>query len=69
MINVNFLGVFNCYTHTARQMIAQGPVPDGKLGYRIIAASSIVAHKPFPLLSHYCASKGAVRMFTQNLCN
>jgi NAD(P)-dependent dehydrogenase (short-subunit alcohol dehydrogenase family) len=65
LFNVNFIGVFNCYTHAARQMIAQGPVPEGTLGYRILAASSIAAFKPFPTLSHYCASKAAVRTFTQ----
>lgn len=46
-------------------MIAQGPVPDGSTGYKIIGCASIVAFKPFPLLSHYSASKWAVRGFTQ----
>lgn len=62
---VNFTGVWNCYTHAARQMIAQGPVHDGSTGYKILGASSIAAYKPFPLLAHYCASKGAVRSLTQ----
>ncbi|CAO2656680.1 Nn.00g054830.m01.CDS01 [Neocucurbitaria sp. VM-36] len=65
MFNVNVLGLFNCYTHAARQMIAQGPVAEGAIGYRILGATSIAALKPFPLLSHYCMSKGAVRSFTQ----
>jgi len=65
MFNVNFVGVFNCYTHAARQMIAQGPVPDGAMGYRILGAASIAAYKPFPTLAHYCATKAAVRIFTQ----
>jgi len=65
MFNVNFIGVWNCYTHAARQMIAQGPVPEGSTGYKIVGAASIVAFKPFPLLSHYSASKWAVRGFTQ----
>lgn len=65
MFNVNILGVFNCYTHAARQMIAQGPVAESAVGYRIMGAASIAAYKPFPLLSHYCMSKSAVRMFTQ----
>ncbi|RMZ85629.1 hypothetical protein DV737_g588, partial [Chaetothyriales sp. CBS 132003] len=65
MFNVNFFGVWNCYTHAARQMIAQGPVPEGSTGYKIIGAASIVALKPFPLLSHYSASKWAVRGLTQ----
>jgi NAD(P)-dependent dehydrogenase (short-subunit alcohol dehydrogenase family) len=65
MLNVNFVGVFNCYTHAARKMIAQGPRKTGDLGYRILGASSIAAFKPFPALSHYCATKAAVRAFTQ----
>jgi NAD(P)-dependent dehydrogenase (short-subunit alcohol dehydrogenase family) len=62
---VNFLGVFNCYTEAARQMITQGPAPEESSGYKIIGASSIAAFKPFPTLAHYCASKAAVRVFTQ----
>lgn len=65
MFDVNFMGVWNCYTHAARQMIAQGPAPEGSTGYKILGAASIVAFKPFPLLSHYSASKWAVRGFTQ----
>lgn len=65
MFNVNFTGVFNCYTSAARQMIRQGPRGAGKLEYRILGASSIAAFKPFPMLSHYCATKAAVRVFSQ----
>lgn len=65
MFNVNFIGVWNCYTHAARQMIAQGPVEEGSTGYKIIGCASIVAFKPFPMLAHYSASKWAVRGLTQ----
>lgn len=65
MFGVNFMGVWHCYTKAAKQMIAQGPVPEGSTGYKIIGAASIVAFKPFPLLSHYSASKWAVRGLTQ----
>ena len=65
MFDVNFLGVWNCYTLAAKQMIFQGPVPEGRTGYKILGAASIVAFKPFPLLSHYSASKWAVRGLTQ----
>ena len=51
--------------HAARQMIKQGPVPEGSTGYKIIGCASIGAFKPFPLLSHYSASKWAVRGLTQ----
>jgi acetoin reductase-like protein len=59
MFDVNFFGVFNCYQSAAKQMIAQGG------GGQIIGAASIVAFKPFPLLTHYSASKWAVRGLTQ----
>lgn len=65
IMNVNFMGVWNCYTAAAQQMISQGPVPQGSTGYKILGASSIVAYKPFPLLAGYCASKWAVRGLTQ----
>lgn len=65
MFDVNFMGVWNCYTLAAKQMISQGPVPEGSTGYKILGAASIVAFKPFPMLSHYSASKWAVRGFTQ----
>lgn len=64
-MSVNLTGVWNCYTHAARQMIAQGPVPTGSTGYKILGASSIAAYKPFPLLAPYCASKWAVKGMTQ----
>lgn len=65
IMDVNFYGVWNCYTRAAKQMIAQGPVKEGQRGYRILGCASIVAFKPFPLLSPYSASKWAVRGLTQ----
>lgn len=59
MFQVNVFGVQNCYAEAAKQMISQGS------GGKIIGAASIVAFKPFPLLSHYSASKWAVRGLTQ----
>jgi len=59
MFEVNVFGVFNCYSAAAKQMIKQGG------GGKLIGAASIVAYKPFALLSHYSASKWAVRGFTQ----
>lgn len=52
-------GVYNCYATAAKQMIEQGS------GGKILGAASIVAFKPFALLSHYSASKWAVRGLTQ----
>lgn len=59
MFDVNFFGVYNSYAAAARQFIKQGG------GGKIIGAASVVAFKPFPLLSHYSASKFAVRGLTQ----
>ncbi|KAL5355033.1 hypothetical protein BJX96DRAFT_161498 [Aspergillus floccosus] len=67
VLAVNFKGVMHCYMHAARQMIAQGD-PSSAAGvgvYKIIGAASIVAHKPFPTLGVYSASKWAVRGLTQ----
>ena len=64
IFRVNVFGCQNCYRAAARQLIAQGtctPAAPGKL----IGAASIVAFKPFALLSHYSASKWAVRGLTQ----
>jgi NAD(P)-dependent dehydrogenase (short-subunit alcohol dehydrogenase family) len=73
MMDVNFMGVWNCYTLAAKQMIQQlsdrqqkiepGGVNNGK----IIGAASLAAFRPFNYLGHYAASKHAVRGFTQSL--
>ncbi|KAA8649607.1 uncharacterized protein ATNIH1004_002278 [Aspergillus tanneri] len=68
VMSVNFKGLFNCYTHAARQMIAQGDpqFAAGVVGvYKILGAASIVAVKPFATLGIYSASKWAVRGLTQ----
>ncbi|KAK2624551.1 hypothetical protein QTJ16_006501 [Diplocarpon rosae] len=59
MFEVNVFGVFNCYSAAAKQMIKQGG------GGKLVGCASIVAFKPFAMLSHYSASKFAVRGFTQ----
>jgi len=59
MFEVNVFGVFNCYSAAAKQMIKQGT------GGKLVGCASIVAFKPFAMLSHYSASKWAVRGFTQ----
>lgn len=55
MFDVNVFGVFNCFALAAQQLISQGT--KGKL----IAAASVAAFKPFPMLAHYASSKWAVR--------
>ncbi|KAF2723333.1 NAD(P)-binding protein [Polychaeton citri CBS 116435] len=64
MFRVNVYGVHNCYAEAAKQMIKQGNCTRDDPG-KIIGAASIVAFKPFALLSHYSASKWAVRGLTQ----
>jgi len=59
MFEINVFGIFNCYSAAAKQMIRQ------KTPGKIIGCASIVAYRPFALLSHYSASKFAVRGFTQ----
>ncbi|KAL1645518.1 hypothetical protein SLS58_003827 [Diplodia intermedia] len=59
MFEINVYGVFHCYTEAAKQMIEQGG------GGKLIGCASIVAFKPFAMLSHYSASKWAVRGLTQ----
>ncbi len=59
LIDVNIKGVYYCYQAAARQFIAQGT------GGKIIAAASIVAFRPFPVLASYSATKWAVRGLTQ----
>jgi NAD(P)-dependent dehydrogenase (short-subunit alcohol dehydrogenase family) len=72
MMDINFMGVWNCYTLAAKQMIAQlEPNPktekhgaDGNNG-KLLAAASLASFRPFKYLGHYAASKHAVRGLTQ----
>jgi meso-butanediol dehydrogenase/(S,S)-butanediol dehydrogenase/diacetyl reductase len=59
MFAINMRGVFLCYKEAAKIMIKQGT------GGKIIGASSIVGYRPFPMLSHYSATKWGVRGLTQ----
>ena len=59
IVDVNLTGVFLSYRAAAKQMIEQGN------GGKIIGAASIVAFRPFALLSPYSATKWAVRGLTQ----
>ncbi|WP_046469865.1 acetoin reductase [Allosalinactinospora lopnorensis] len=59
VMSVNLRGVFNSYQAAARQMIEQGH------GGKIIGAASIVAYRPFEMLSAYSVSKWGVRGLTQ----
>lgn len=52
MFSINVFGVQNCFQASAKQLIAQGNCTPQSPG-RLISAASIVAFKPFALLSHY----------------
>ncbi|KAI0483611.1 hypothetical protein F4859DRAFT_473463 [Xylaria cf. heliscus] len=60
MFDINVLGVHNCLAEAAKQLISQGNCRPDRPG-KLLAASSIVGFKAFPLLPHYSASKWAVR--------
>jgi len=64
MFRINVFGVQNCYQAAAKQIISQGNAT-AEQPCKLLAAASIVAFKPFALLSHYSASKWAVRGLTQ----
>ncbi|KAG9232712.1 acetoin dehydrogenase-like protein [Amylocarpus encephaloides] len=67
MFGIIVLGVFNCYSAAAKQMVKQGsggkPIGCSRIGSSLLFA--IVAFKPFTMMSHYSASKWASRGFTQ----
>lgn len=67
VFSVNVKGVFNCYTHAAQQMIAQGDpgTAAGVRVYKILGAASIGGFRASAPLGVYCASKFAVRGLTQ----
>ncbi|KAK5110040.1 hypothetical protein LTR85_001561 [Meristemomyces frigidus] len=64
MFRINVFGVQNCYKAGALQLISQNNCTQEQPG-KMLAAASIVAFKPFALLSHYSSSKWAVRGLTQ----
>ncbi|KAG2125664.1 NAD(P)-binding protein [Suillus clintonianus] len=61
IFNTNVRGTFLCLRTAAQAMIRRGR------GGRIISASSVAGKKGMPLNSIYCASKSAIRSFTQAL--
>lgn len=52
-------GVYHCYSTAAKQMISQGS------GGKILGAASIAAFRSWYMMTHYAASKWAVRGMTQ----
>lgn len=59
MCNINIIGVFNCFQAACKQFISQGT------GGKLITASSVAGHRTFANLTHYSATKFAVRGLVQ----
>ena len=64
VIRVNLKGVFLCGQAAARQMVKQGPRPDGTCG-TIINMSSVNAVMAIPTITPYCVAKGGVNQLTK----
>ncbi|WP_121633311.1 SDR family NAD(P)-dependent oxidoreductase [Tropicibacter alexandrii] len=65
IMGVNGLGCMIGMQEAARQMIAQGPGPDGMTG-KIVNTASIASRQGFDNVAPYCASKFAVVSLTQS---
>ncbi|SDZ40771.1 meso-butanediol dehydrogenase / (S,S)-butanediol dehydrogenase / diacetyl reductase [Jannaschia faecimaris] len=65
IMGVNGLGCMIGMQEAARQMIAQGPGPDGVAG-KIVNTASIASRQGFDNVAPYCASKWAVVALTQS---
>jgi meso-butanediol dehydrogenase/(S,S)-butanediol dehydrogenase/diacetyl reductase len=65
IMSVNGLGCMIGMQEAARQMIEQGPGPDGMAG-KIVNTASIASRQGFDNVAPYCASKFAVVSLTQS---
>lgn len=65
LFRINVFGMNNCYSEAARQMIDQGSCRPDRPG-KLIGAASVASFRPCPLLTHYSASKYAVRGLTHS---
>jgi glucose 1-dehydrogenase len=61
VIDVNLTGAFLCTRRFARDLIAAG-----RRG-TMVAVSSVHEVIPWPQFSHYCASKGGLKLFVQSV--
>lgn len=61
VISINLTGSFLCSRETARHL-RKGDAPG-----TIVNVSSVHEEIPWRMFSHYCASKGGMRMFTQTI--
>lgn len=61
VIAVNLTGTFLCSREAARAMLDEGR------GGAIVMVSSVHEQIPWPRFSHYCASKGGMKLFAQSI--
>ena len=61
VLDVNLTGAFLCAREAARGMIAAGS------GGTIVNVSSVHEQIPWRQFSHYCASKGGMKLFAQSI--
>ncbi len=61
VLDVNLTGAFLCSREAARIMLA-----DGAKG-AIVNITSVHEQIPWPSFSHYCASKGGLKLFSQTI--
>ena len=61
VIDVNLTGAFLCAREAARGMIEAG------LGGAIVNVSSVHEQIPWEQFSHYCASKGGMKLFAESI--
>jgi glucose 1-dehydrogenase len=61
VLDVNLTGAFLCSREAARIMV------DGKGPRAILMMSSVHEVIPWPTFSHYCASKGGMKLFAQTI--
>ena len=65
IMDVNGLGCLIGMQEAARQMIVQGPGPDGAAG-KIVNTASVASRQGYDNVAPYCASKWAVVSLTQS---
>jgi glucose 1-dehydrogenase len=61
VLDVNLTGTFLCSREAARAMLAE-PTPGA-----IVNISSVHQQIPWPRFSHYCASKGGMKLFAESI--
>jgi glucose 1-dehydrogenase len=67
VLDVNLTGAFLCAREAARIMLAAEDPPAGRTRGAIVNITSVHEQIPWEGFSHYCASKGGEKLFTQSI--